>query len=580
MKAMQRYARIMGLLLVATIANELDAQGNTQRPLRPGQVRGPKFMVPVLKSNERALSVQVADVIRDRLMSDNLATTIYVVPKSDIVTSLESSGYSVTEALGPNDLKALAQLVQAEEWLDGTVTKNDDGSLTLRSTMNIQLRQEGMVQPLPEVSGSKPGDIAAKVSDEIEKARKQIEPVKKCMDAMRASNYDEALEQADRAIKAYPNSVFGRVCQLETEFRKKSGPDPIIKVAEEILAIHPENKQALIRVADQYFEKIKSDKSYEDKYISTLTKLLAADPTNTQLQEGVVSALAQAGKPEIAKPIIDEAVKQNPGDPSLIRLQWNIYRTIAAKNKDWKGAIAVGEEMIKHDTAAADTTFWNVLVGAYVADSQLVKAQEAAARGAAKFPRNAGLWLTVAQLARQNGQIPQALEAINRVLAIDPKYPGVYLQKAAIFSEQNQIDSLQATLRLAVANGADKATAGGMMLSKANQLFQAYQKDTAKTVEQGEYVLSMLVSADSLNSTETSQFLMGATELALGNAYLQRASAAKSCDDAKRANDVLINAQAHVQKGGRAFPQAAGQVMQGLMQLQPYADRATKALCK
>lgn len=580
MKAMQRYARIMGLLLVATTAGELVAQGNTQRPLRPGQVRGPKFMVPVLKSNERALSVQVADVIRDRLMSDNLATTIYVVPKSDIVTSLESSGYSVTEALGPNDLKALAQLVQAEEWLDGTVTKNDDGSLTLRSTMNIQLRQDGMVQPLPDVSGGRPGDIAAKVSDEIEKARKQIEPVKKCMDAMRASNYDEALEQADRAIKAYGNSVYARVCQLETEFRKKSGPDPIIKVAEEILAIHPENKQALIRVADQYFEKIKADKSFEDKYISTLTKLLAADPTNTQLQEGVVNALAQAGKPDIAKPIIDEAVKQNPGDPSLIRLQWNIYRTIAAKNKDWKGAIAVGEEMIKHDTAAADTTFYNVLVGAYVADSQLAKAQEAAARGAAKFPRNPGLWLTVAQLARQNGQIPQALEAINRVLAIDPKYPGVYLQKAAIFSEQNQIDSLQATLRLAVDNGADKATAGGMILSKGNQLFQAYQRDTAKTVEQGEYVLSVLAFADTLNPTETTSFLMGANQLLLGQALLTRASANKSCDDSKRANDLLIGAQGLIQKGGRAFPQAAGQAMQGAMQLQQFADRSMKALCK
>lgn len=580
MKAWKRYARIMGVVLVATTAGDLDAQGNTQRPLRPGQVRGPKFMVPVLKSNERTLSVQVADVIRERLMSDNLATTIYVVPKSDIVTSLESSGYSVTEALGANDLKALAQLVQAEEWLDGTVTKNDDGSLTLRATMNLQVRQEGMVQPLPDVSGTRPGDLAAKISGEIDKARKQIEPAKKCMDALRASNYDEAAQQADRATKAYANSIYGRVCLLETEFRKKSGPDPIIKVAEEILAIHPENKQALYRVADQYYEKIKADKSFEEKYIATLTKLLAADPMNTQLQEGVVNALAQVGKPDIAKPIIDEAVKQNPGDPSLIRLQWNIYRTIAAKNRDWKSAIAVGEEMIKHDTAAADTTFWSVLVGAYVSDSQLPKAQEAAARGAAKFPNNPGLWLTVAQLARQNGQNPQALEAINRALAIDPKYPGVYLQKAAIYSEMNQIDSLKSALRLAVDNGADKQTAGGMMLSKGNQLFQAYQKDTAKTVEQGDYVLSILAYADSLSPSENSGFLMGVNQLLVGQALLTRASNDKSCDDAKRANDLLVSAIGLIQKNGRPFGAAAGSAMQGATTLQPYADRAIKALCK
>ena len=41
------------------------------------------------------------------------------------------------------------------------------------------------------------------------------------------------------------------------------------------------------------------------------------------------------GKALPLKPIIDEAVKQNPGDPNLIRLQWTIYRAM----KDWKGSV-------------------------------------------------------------------------------------------------------------------------------------------------------------------------------------------------------------------------------------------------
>ena len=96
----------------------------------------------------------------------------------------------------------------------------------------------------------------------------------------------------------------------------------------------------------------------------------------------------------MAKPIIDEAVKQSPGDPELIKLQWGIYRALG----DWKAAIPVGEEMVKHDTAAADTVFYQQLVAAYLSDSQPVKAQEAASRGAAKFPNNSTLLLSVIQL--------------------------------------------------------------------------------------------------------------------------------------------------------------------------------------
>jgi tetratricopeptide (TPR) repeat protein len=294
------------------------------------------------------------------------------------------------------------------------------------------------------------------------------------------------------------------------------------------------------------------------------------------LAERVIASLIESGKANIAVPVIDTAVAKNPGDPALVRLQWQIYRAA----KLFARAATIGEEMIRTDTAAADTTFWHQLVAAYVADSQPQKAQEAASRGAAKFSNVPSLWFSVAQLARQNGQAPQALEAINRVVALDARYPGAYLQKAAIYSEMNQTDSLVATLRVAVQNGADSTTAGAMILPKANALFREYQSDSAATVERGEYILGMLAYADSLSPTETTKFLTGVTQLLLGRTLLTRSSEAKSCDDAWRANDLLISAQQLIQQGGKAFPGPAGSAMQGAMQLQPYADRNIKALCK
>jgi len=575
-KARQVLMRVTGAMLVV-VTGSLDAQSstNTQRPLRPGQNKGPTFMVPVFRSAERGLGVQVADVVRDRLMSDNLMTSMWVVSKKDLNANLELSGYSGSDALSTSDLRSLAQFIRAEEYIDGVVTRSADGDITLTATLNLP-RGEGMEQPLTPVTGPKPGDVAARMSAEIEKARKQIKGATDCLQSHRQRQYDEGRLHAAKALREYPQSVFARICLLEIAFTQKAPADTLIRIAEEILAIAPENDRALEIVVDQYRAMAEIDKAYEEKYIASLKKLLAADPTNTSLQASVIRALATAGKFAEAKPIADEAVKQSPGDPELIKLQWGIYRAL----NEWKVAIAIGEEMVRHDTAAADTVFFQQLVAAYLSDSQPQKAQEAAARGAAKFANNATLWISVAQLARRNGQIPQALDAINKVLAINPKYPGVNLQKAAIFSEQDNVDSLRETLRAAVAAGEDKEIAAGMILPKANNLFQAYQKDTAKTVEGGDHVLSLLAFSDSLNPTSTSGFLMAATMVVMAQPLLTRASETKSCADARRTNDQLIAAQDLVRKHGRDFGQAAGGVMQGAIAYQEYADKAVKAFCK
>jgi tetratricopeptide (TPR) repeat protein len=577
-KARQVFVRLAGTSLLLIGATTVDAQStaNTQRPLRPGQNKGPTFMVPVFRSAERGLGVQVADAVRDRLMNDNLMTSMWVVSKKDLGANLQLSGYSDTEALSEGDLKQLAVFIRAEEYIDGTLTKGADGQITLVATLNLP-RGEGMVQPLGTFTGAKPGEIAAKLSPEIDKARKQIPATTACMTANRQREHDAAKAHAAKAIRDYPNSVFGRICLLEVAIAQKAADPELIRITEEILAIAPENDRALAVVTDAYARMVQTDKAtYEAKYIAMLEKLLKADPTNTTMQAKVVRAMCAANQCDKGKIIIDEAVKQSPGDPELIKLQWQVYRS----TNDTKGAIAIGEEMIKHDTAAADTLYFQQLVAAYLSDSQPVKAQEAAARGAAKFPNNATMWISVAQLARRNGQIPQALEAINKVAVINPKFPGLMLQKAAIYSEQDNLDSLRVTLRAAVDAGEDKATAAGMLLPKANNLLQAYQKDSAKTVEGGERILALFAFADSLNPTPTSGFLQAATMVVMGQPLLVRAQANKSCEDSKRMNDMLINAQQLIGKHGREFAASAGQLMQGAMQLQGYADQYVKAFCR
>ena len=577
MKARQVLIRVTGAALFVVAASSVNAQStaNTQRPLRPGQNKGPTFMVPVFRSPDKALGLSVADAVRDRLMSDNLMTSMWVVSKKDLGANLQLSGYSENEPLSEGDLKQLAVFIKAEEFVDGTVARGADGNITLTATLNLP-RGQGMVQPLGTFTGAKPGDVAGKVSAELEKARKQIKGATDCMASNRQRNYDEAKAHAAKAIKDYPNSVFGRICLLEVAIAQKAGDAEKIKVAEELLAISPENDRALQVVTDAYANMAPTDKAAETKYIASLKKLLAADPTNTSLQGQVVRALVVANQLDDAKVIIDEAVKQSPGDPELIRLQWGVYRRM----NNMKGAIPIGEEMIKHDTAAADTLFYQQLVAAYLSDSQPQKAQDAAARGVAKFPNNTTLLLSVIQLARRNGQLPQALEATNKLLGIDPKNTNAALQKAQIYAEMDQVDSMMIALKAAVDLGAPKETAGGMALTKGSPWFQRWNKDSAKTLAEGDRILAVLQFADSLSPTPSSALLTGFALLVTSNMLLTESREPKSCDLATRGRDRVVKAQEVLPRAGRQYPNETGGAMNNVMQLQPYAEQLVRTFCK
>ena len=568
--AWQRHGRITAAILIGlAIQGSSMELGAQQQTLQRGQTPGPRFMVPVLRSNERGLGAQAADQLRERMGGDFMMRTLWIIPKTDIDNALVQSGYSTSEPLNSNDAKQLANLIRAEEYVEGRVTKTDagfdfEGELLL-------VRGEGMVQPLPKVSGAKLGDIAKGVSKAIDDARKPLDDIKKCTLDARQSKWVDAIEDAHKGMKEYPNSVMSRVCLLEIANSQKWGADSIIKYAEDVVKLHPTNRRALALVSDAYGEK-----KMDEQQIKSLTTLLSLDPTNARLTETVVNVIAASGKPEVARPIIDEAVKQNPGDPSLIRLQWRIYLAL----KEYKTAATIGEEMVKADTAAADTSFFTRLASAYVLSGDTAKAAEVAGRGTAKFPENAGLLMLQGQLLRQAGQLSQSLVPLRKAVALNPKIEGANLMIAQAFGEMNQPDSMVAFLKLANAAGDSKETIAGMALTQGNKMYKDWNAQNPKDPDAAKPILEILAYSDSVQATPTSKFLQGVINLVVGQTLLTSNAQTKSCDVANRAADALVNANILIPQGAQAFPDQAGQLMQALQQLTPYSDNQKKTLCK
>lgn len=592
MKARHRSARALAGLAIGLAVVGAPAEGSAQGMNRQPDPNAPRIMVPALRGSEKNVGVQAADAIRSRLNQDVPFKQLYVLPKGDIVAMLEASGYDPNQPLPPNDAKELAKLLRADEYLEGNVTKTPTG-FRIESRL-VLARDNSLVQPLPVVEGARL-DVASKsLSAEIQNARKQLESERACLNLAREGKFKEAATAAQAGITAYPQSTLARNCIMQAYVRLQYPSDSILRVAQEIIAVYPRFRPALQLAARAYKEK--GDTA---RMVTTYGELLAANPGDANLVELIVSELASSGQAQKAIPIIDQAVTENPGDTRLLDLQFRL-KYVA---KDWKGAVGAAEEIAKLDTAMMDTTYFARFASAYLNDSMPQKAVEVMSRATQKFTQHAGSWLFLGQTQRAAGQLDQAVGSVQRAKSIDPLTEGADATIIALLIDQKKADSAFTVLRTSAfapdaaqcaATAADstkqewkdgckkkfdnRTFLGAYALKTGNDLYRA--ANVSKAVPEFQTAIRWLALSDSIAPTDQAKFLQGATNVSMAQALLQEVQKSKSCDPARAANNALVEAQPQVMRGGKFAPQAAGQLIQAIQQLQPYAEQASKAYCK
>ncbi len=566
---------LVGAIPVATRA---------QAPRTPNP-NAPRLVVGTFRSSDKKLSAQASEEMRSRLNADIPFRQLTVISSADYKTVVEQSGYPYDEALTPGDLNSLAKLLRTDEYLEGTVEKTPAG---YKFTASLLLtRDPALRQPLPPAEGDKIARAAALLSKSVQDARKQIEFEKKCNSLGRDSKVAEAIVAARAGVAAYPEATLARLCELQVRVGFKQPPDSVLAAALEVLKYDPKSKMALTNAAQAY-----KDKGDEDKSTELLVQLLATDPSNTRLVDDVVNALAASGKSAIAKPIIAQAIKDNPGDVRLMRLGFLIYLA----SGDVKSGTELGEEMVKIDTSLADTTFFVKMVAEYARDSAHAKAAEIASRGVAKFPAHTRLLGMLGQEQLTLGQQQQAIATFRRILAIDPKAPNIRVLIARTYDEMQQPDSAWVALHEAKAAGEDGEAVGGYARTIGSRLFKlggdAFNKAQAsKTSEDYRAaiaanlkVLPWVTFADStltsVESRNTAGFLMAVSAFYVSAAAYAEAPKTKSCELAKLGQDNIMIATLNMNRGGKVAPDVVTQLMPILPQFMTGFDQLAKQYCK
>ncbi|HUF27128.1 MAG TPA: hypothetical protein VMM18_09140 [Gemmatimonadaceae bacterium] len=532
-----------------------------------------RIMIPSLRSSDPGLAVAAADELRDRLGRDFNCRDLIVISRNDIFNTLSQSGYDTASALTPNDARLLGQMIRADEYVAGSIAAMPEGGY--RADLNLALsRDPALSQPLPTITGRRLSDVARDASREIREARKQLDAERRCVAALRASQYQQAIQHAEQGNLAYPRATLTRLCKATAYSQLEYSPDSILAITNEILEIDPRSRIAL-RLAAEAYEKTGQDQ----RAVEAWTTLISLDPTNAGLIENATRYLVSSGNAAAAKPIIDEAVQQNPGDPQLQRLRWLVLLTI----RDWRGAIAQGEDLSRTDTAITDTTFFRQLVTAYAADSQFQQAAEAAARGVAKFPGNATLHMLHAQNLRTTGQLQQAQAAVQRALEVDSRIQRGWVQLAQIQYDLGQPDSAMRSVHLALESGEDPAFIAQYATSLGGQMYSRAQ--SAQALEDWERVIPWFQFADSIQTSlqapvPTTRFVLGYAAVNVAQPVLQQASDQRSCELAQKGRAMLNLAQVKLREGGSAQPEAAGQLLQWVMSAGPSADGLVRTHCR
>lgn len=528
---------------------------------------------------EKGIAYLASDEMRRKVDGAFPPKQVYVVPVERINPQLIASQFSTTEGLEAHDAKQLAVMLRADEFIMGTAERTPGG---FKVTADMVLSRDlSARQPLGVGEAPKLGDAVGMLVKEMKEARKQTDGEKKCTNAARDGKYAEAIAFAQGAIVAYPKATLARMCLISAMTRAKSPPDEIAKVARELVNLDSRSNVGLLYLADVY-----RTKKLDDSLVVVLTNLLRNDPKNAELTVKVIGEIASMKNAAMARPIIDSAVVLNPGDPDLLKMRWQILAAV----KDYKEMMLAGTELVRLDTAFADTTYFQRTAATLAADSQFQKAAEYAAQGVAKFPTNGALTTLEIQLLQKAGQPQQALDKLDKAVASKVAVTEQGTQRLLLMRELNKPpEEIVAAARSLIAAGDTSANVTQIIVAQGGIQFAAGQKlmstDAPKAIETFSSGLSILAYADSVAKKDQKPniaFLKGAINALTGSLKTNQAQASRSCPLTKEAQGNVTEAMINLPQGGASAAKATMDQLMGIaMQLDTTLKQMTAAYtCK
>jgi tetratricopeptide (TPR) repeat protein len=392
------------------------------------------------------------------------------------------------------------------------------------------------------------------------------------------------------------------MCLVYALHQTHAPPAEILGLTRQVLAIDSNNVHAIEYAA------IALDSLHQrDDAARMWVRFAHTDTTNLDLAVRVAYALSDGGNATVAETFTTALAAAHPED---LRFQQQKWRA-AYENKSWLHALEAGEILMARDSVArSDSTFFLKLGTAYRASDHPLKAVEIIARGVSSFPADARLYSLYAQYVRSEadtviprglalfpksadlavmnakelrsrGKVAESLDATKHAVELDSTMAQGRLMIAQLEMELGRPDSALSTVRRALAAGEDSSLVAQFALAKGNTLYRA--ANTTKASNDFLLAFRFLTFADTVKSTLSSKFLVGATALGVAQAALTEATKVPDKTEACRlvhlGADMVPVARTGLTAGSDAFADAAKQSLEYLTELEQYVGPSTAVAC-
>lgn len=542
-----------------------------------------------------------ADAVRSRAAKlINNKREVEVVDDRTVVDALWRAGFNPDSMYAIDGIRTLARQMRADEIVIGKVTRS--GNTAKISGELVLTRDERMRQPIAEVSAPKLDSAAMLFARALHAARAQMTNERRCENALHDGDGASAIATTREAIAAYPRSTVARMCLVYALHETHAPATEVLAVSRQVLAIDSTNVHAI-----EYSAMALDSLKQRDDAARMWLRFARTDTANLDLAVRVAFALSDGGNTKVAESFTTTLAKDHPDEIRLHQQKWRA----SYENRSWAHALEAGEVLLDRDsTARGDSTFYLKLATVYRSSNLPLKAIELLARGVGSFPkdqrvyslyaqyvraeadtvipRGLGLFPKSADLAVMNakdlkarGKVAESLDATKHAVELDSTMAQGRLMIAQLEIELGRPDSALVSLKKAVATGEDSSLVAQFALAKGNTLYRA--ANATKTSNDFLLAYRYLTFADTVKSTMSSKFLVGATALGIAQAALTEASKVPDKTEACRlvhlGADMVPIARAGLSAGTEAFGDAAKQSLDYLTELEQYVGPSTTVAC-
>lgn len=392
-----------------------------------------RVFVPDLRatdgSNHR-FGERAAEELRSRI--DDLLTHA-PVDDGEVRDALRQYRLNMRE-LSCAESRQLATVLNAELVMCGEYEEDGNEYVVDASFISTSTGESFDIEDLRVPTGNEREGGAA-IFDEFGEFVEQTSTAFYCQQDFQSQNWESAYERCNRAVELAPDLVSTRFIRGRV-LREQGDMEGALEDFEHVLEIEPQHESAL-----QNAGYAAAQVGRHDDARRYYTEYLRLNPTNTQVRMREAYELAQAGDAYGALGLVEEGLEHDPDNVELHRQIGNFAFSAAGRERDrmqgdnggelpsevrelYERAVEAYEFVFQDEDEETETrpSEYRNTASALIQLGDLERAASIAQQGIEEHGDEPALWSVYADALQRQGNIDEAIDALEEVKSIDPEY--------------------------------------------------------------------------------------------------------------------------------------------------------------